>query len=395
MSTIATESYAVKHEVVARLADRYDYDPWRVWILDMQRASLRLPDPPRDLLPADLRDRYRFATLVLQGNGFTFTTSETSSGETATSRIETPYHLSAGPCKNETSALALTYAGVPVSVLQPLDLVEIMGRPSDYYFAFKEPVTRRPLHTYLVVNPFANCAYRCRYCSRLPYFGSAPRTYKATLERTVREVLAAVSSPRSVRFVNIITGSLASAEADIALCQDVIDAFARAGFGHCEYGVYTSSVRTREQMEQLRQSGVVFFTVTVETTTAEARYRLHEARNPKRHMSFDDVVAVIRTAEEIFPCVNTTMMLGYEPADCIKRNFDVLWRETGVTINHYIPRIWSRHQHDLIHPTARTLDYYVDLFAFIERGVNAGRRTVGAFFEGRFGIPQFTLRYRS
>jgi hypothetical protein len=27
--------------------------------------------------------------------------------------------------------------------------------------------------------------------------------------------------------------------------------------------------------------------------------------------------------------------------------------------------------------------------------VNAGRRTVGAFFEGRFGIPQFTLRYRS
>jgi hypothetical protein len=76
---MAPESYELKNELVARLADRYDYDPWRVWIFDMQRASLRLPNPPRDLLPPDLSSCYRFATLVLQGNGFTFTTSETSS----------------------------------------------------------------------------------------------------------------------------------------------------------------------------------------------------------------------------------------------------------------------------------------------------------------------------
>ena len=112
-------------------------------------------------------------------------------------------------------------------------------------------------------------------------------------------------------------------------------------------------------------------------------------------MSFDELVGVIKSAEDIFPCVNTTMMLGYEPADCIKRNFEVLAKETRVTVNHYIPRGWLRRQYDLIHPTARNLDYYVDLFAFIERGVNAGKRTIGAFFEERFGIPQFKLRYRS
>jgi hypothetical protein len=100
-------------------------------------------------------------------------------------------------------------------------------------------------------------------------------------------------------------------------------------------------------------------------------------------------------AEQIFPCVNTTMMLGYEPADDIKRNFEILAHETSVTVNHYIPRIWLRPQYDLLHPAARSLDYYVDLFAFIERDVNAGKKTVGGFFEERFGIPQFRLRYRS
>ena len=279
---IATEAYDVKNGLIARLAERYNYDPWRVRILDMQRASLCLPNPPSQLLPPDLSSRYRFATLVLQGNGFTFTTSETSSSEMPASRVETPYHLMAAPDANAGSTITLTYEGGPLADFQSLDLVEIMGKPSRYYFAFKEPVTGKPIQAYLVLNPFANCAYRCKYCSRLPYFGSAPRTYRTTLQRTVREVLAAVDSPNEVRFVNIITGSLASAEADIALCQDVIETFARAGFGHCEYGVYTSNIRTREQMKLLREKGVVFFTVTVETTTAEARYRLHEPGNPKR-----------------------------------------------------------------------------------------------------------------
>jgi Radical SAM superfamily len=339
---MATEPYDIKSELIARLADQYDYDPWRVWIFDMQRASLRLPNPPPDLLPSDLSLRYRFATLVLQGNGFTFTTSETSSSEMPASRVETPYHLAAVPSANGPSAIAATYEGVPLAVFQSLNLVEIMGKPSAYYFAFKEPTIRKPLHTYLVVNPFENCAYRCKYCSRLPYFGSVPHTYKATLERVVRDVAAAVDSPNEVRFVNIITGSLASADADVALCEDVIDAFARAGFAHCEYGVYSSSICRRPHMERLRRKGVVFFTVTVETTTAEARDRLHEPGNPKRRMSFEDIVEVIKMAEQIFPCVNTTMMLGYEPADDIKRNFEILARETSVTVNHYIPRIWLR-----------------------------------------------------
>jgi hypothetical protein len=86
-------------------------------------------------------------------------------------------------------------------------------------------------------------------------------------------------------------------------------------------------------------------------------------------MSFDEVVRVIKLAAEVFPRVDTAMMLGYEPADRI----EALAQETRVTINHYILDCDdSTTSYDLIHLTARNLDYYVDLFAFIERGVNAG-----------------------
>ena len=61
-------------------------------------------------------------------------------------------------------------------------------------------------------------------------------------------------------------------------------------------------------------------TVTVESTTDEARARLHEPRNPKRTSSLADVIHVLEEAEQVFPYVNTTMMLGYEPAHALKEH---------------------------------------------------------------------------
>lgn len=122
---------------------------------------------------------------------------------------------------------------------------------------------------------------------------------------------------------------------------------------------------------------------------------MHEPKNPKRILSLNDVVHVLREAEQIFPYVNTTMMLGYEPADDLKRNLARIAQMTRTTVNHYIPRIWLKSQYELLHPDARRLEYYVDTSAYIEREVNAGRLSVGSFFAKRFGIEPFKSRYRS
>lgn len=387
---IATEAHEAKTELIQELARKHRYDPWRIRIFDVQRAGVHLENPPPELLPADLRARFFTATTVWQANGFAFTSSETSS----VGQVATPYRAVAAPCHGGRSRIALTYDHQPVADLDELHLVELMGRPSVFYFAFKD-AAGAPLHTYLILNPYESCAYRCRYCSRLPWFGAASHDHRANLAHAVREVRSLVASPEDVRFVNIITGSQASAEGDVAMFRDVIEAFRLAGFACCEFGVYTANVYSRAQMEDLRRMGVVFFTVTVESTTDEARARLHEPRNPKRTSSLADVIHVLEEAERIFPYVNTTMMLGYEPADALKENLARIAQATHATVNHYIPRIWFRSQHELLHEEAGALEYYVDMSAYIEREINAGRRSVGAFFAERFGIVPFQLRYRS
>lgn len=375
---------------IRKLAAEYDYEPWRVRAFDLQREGVHLRNPPESLLPEDLRRRFLAATLVLQANGFTFTASETSS----VGQIETPYRAAASEESDGRIALEVSQGGEPVGEFGRLHLVEVMGRPSDHYFAFKK-ADGTPLPAYLVVNPYENCAFRCRYCSRLPHFARASHAYRENLEQSIREVLAQAGSADRVRFINIITGSQADAEADLEMVEEIVGSFDRAGFNHCEYGVYSSNLRTRAEMERFRRLRVILLTVTVETTTDEARRRLHEPGNPKREMSFEHVLGVIREAERVFPYVNTTMMLGYESADDVVRGFTRLAEQTRSTINHYIPRLWLGSQKALIHPEARTLEYYVKLFAFIERRINAGRRTVASFFEERFGIPPFRVRYRS
>jgi hypothetical protein len=331
----------------------------------------------------------------MQANGFTFTSSETSSPEPARLQLETPYLAWASGQPDGTCDLALTYDGEPVSDFKSLRLVDIMGKPSVYYFAFKDADLGRQMPTYLVLNPYENCAYRCRYCSRLPYFARNGHDYAPNIKRTIAEVQQRIVSPQDVRFINVITGSASTPEGDLNLCRQIVEAFDGAGFGHCEYGFYTANLHTQAELEALRALRVTVLTVTVEVTSLEARLRLHEPGNPKRVFSFEDTLRLIKQAEEIFPYVNTTLMLGYESADTLKCNLDKLARETHTTINHYIPRIWLKSQLDLLHPDAHSLEYYVDLIAFIERNINAGRATIGSFFDKRFGIPQFQLRYRS
>jgi hypothetical protein len=392
--SIAPETYEAKNDLIASLSAKYRYEPWRVRTIDLQRAALALPRPPRHLLSNGAQP-YFFATLVLQSRSFVFTTSEVSSAGEGAGRLHTPYSATMAGVENGADLLSIAYDRLPVAEFPTVQLVEIMGKPSLHYFPFKEAEAGRPLQAYLVVNPYESCAYRCRPCSRLPFLTRVSRTYQENIARIVREVRASVETPAAVKFINIITGSTASAEGDLELYRAVTSAFDRAGFEHCEYGVYTANIQTQVHMEQLRKMRVVFFTVTVETTTSEARQKLHGPWNPKGQMAFDEVVQVIQRAGQVFPYVNTTLILGYDPADKLKWNLERLARETRATVNHYVPRIWVKRQLDLLHPAARNLEYYVDLSAFIERNVNAPKQTVASFFEARFGIPPFKRRYRS
>lgn len=390
---LVTESYSEKEELIHRLADKYTYEPWRVRSFDMQRASVILKSPPVELLPEDLKNNFQFATLIMQGNGFTFTTSETSSIHDGWDVLSTPYsaEILSGPPNYD---LLLTYDDIIVTDFSTLRLREIMGRPTLHYFPFKDKSTGVPLHTYLVINPYEGCAYRCRPCSRLPFFGSANPDYESNISKIVDDIDALVPEKDALKFINIITGSRDCADADIKLYDEVITAFNSKGFSS-EYGVYTPNIHRVADMHLLRDKGIVFFTATMETTTPEARLAFYGRNNPKGKLSFEEILNTLITAESVFPYVNTNIMLGYEPIADVKRNLRTLAEKSTATVNHFIPRIFLKKQFDLIHPSARNLEYYIDMCVFVEREINAGRKSFGAFFEERFGIPKFNLRFRS
>ncbi len=394
MDKFTSETPMIKSDQIEALASKYGFEPWMVQILDMQRCGLKLTNPPRKMLPEELRQRFQFATLTLQAKGFTFTTSELSPGSREANHLDTPYSVTVLPEIQGTVPLSLAYEGLPVDMLDPLRLMKIMGKPSTHYFAYKGS-GGESLPIYLVVNPNEHCAFRCRYCSRLPFLRSPSPGIPGNISATIREVLCSGVAPEEVKFISIITGSTSSPEGDLALCRAVTTAFREMGFEHCEYGFYSSTIQCPADMRLLADMGVIFFTFTIETTTRQARQRLHGPGNPKRNLEFDEIITIIQQAEDIFPHVNTTLMLGYEPAGLIKGNLELLAGKTCATVNHYIPRLWLKGQSELIHPSARNLDYYVDLCAFIEQVVNSRRKTIGSFFKERFGIPTFRLRYRS
>jgi len=347
------------------------------------------------MLPQGSDTALNYITLVMQANGFTFTTSELASPGGLSQKLTSPYGIERSYLDSDNSSLIITYDSNPIREFGSIYLREVMGKPSAYYFPYKDARSGQPLSFYLIVNPYENCAFRCKYCSRLPYFKIPAPSIQGNIQLIISNVLAFVQDPNKVKFINIITGTFPSPEQELTLAKDVIAAFYKAGFVESEFGVYTSQIYSRHHFEKLRELGVIFFTVTLEATSSDARSRLHAPQNPKRSRSFEQTLDTIRAAEEVFPFVNTTMLVGYEKADEIKRNLERLAKRTRSTVNHYIPRIWLASQLDLLHPSANNLKYFVDLFNFIERDVNAGRMTSNQFFEERFLIPRFSMRYRS
>ncbi len=148
---VADESFHTKQDLVARLADKYGYSEQKVRFLDMERSSVHLRNPPPGMVPPELQRKFKHATLVLQGDGYTFTTNETTAVPNDYG-IVTPYEITVqvGP----EHVVDLTYDGVSVTDFQVLRLIEIMGKPSTFYFSFKDKKTGKPLPTYLIVLMF-------------------------------------------------------------------------------------------------------------------------------------------------------------------------------------------------------------------------------------------------
>ncbi len=134
MSKFVSAGFTANNQLIEELAHKYAFHPWQVRLFDMQRSSLRLVNPPDVLLPDELKVHFQYATLTLQANGFTFTASETSPNGHGEQQISSPYSVEVRPYLDEKYNLHLNYNHQPVDDFQSLRLVEIMGKPSVYYF---------------------------------------------------------------------------------------------------------------------------------------------------------------------------------------------------------------------------------------------------------------------
>jgi len=144
---IVKESFDQSSEQIAALALQYGYDAWRVRGFDIQHASAHLVNPPKEFLPMN------FATLIMQGNRYTFTSSEKPSLADQEARIVTPYSIVLDKGEGLPREGQLFYEGRPLSDFEKFRLIEIMFEPSPWYFAFKD-TQGNPVPKYLIVNPY-------------------------------------------------------------------------------------------------------------------------------------------------------------------------------------------------------------------------------------------------
>ncbi len=93
MRRTVSDSYAEINRQILELADAYRYEPWRVRIIDMQRASVQFPNPPVAIVPKCSNTDINYFTLVMQANGFTFTTSELTSIGSLSHKLTSPYGI--------------------------------------------------------------------------------------------------------------------------------------------------------------------------------------------------------------------------------------------------------------------------------------------------------------
>ncbi len=354
MIKTVNEDYQTKQRQVEDLSRTYDIEPQKVWVIDMQRASVNLRDPPRELLPKDLKNKFQFATLVMESKGVKFTTSETSVSQS----LFTPYDVIS--TKNE-ERFDLEYDNIPIP-FEGLKLLEIFGSPPLYYFPLKYNKENRNGFAHLIVNPYEDCSKRCKPCARLPHFKERCGNEEENLSYIADGVFNLVGSSEDIKLVQISTGSTINAESDLKLYEKIISFFNNKGFSNCDYSVSSSNIEEKKHMLLLKEMGVTHFIPKVETTSLESTALFSTQKRP-----LSEVIDMLNIAEDIFPYISINIMLGYEDKEQLKQNLEKIAEETNITIKYCIPRIYSEDQLNILHPSAKNLEYFVELCKFIEK----------------------------
>src|SRR5688500_5424286 len=92
---IATGSFQESADKIHKCASRYNYDAWRVRVMDAQRSSVHFVNS-HGKTAAQLAS----ATQIYQANGYSFTTAYNAGVGDQTARIVTPYVLMVGGDKD-------------------------------------------------------------------------------------------------------------------------------------------------------------------------------------------------------------------------------------------------------------------------------------------------------
>jgi hypothetical protein len=358
---ISTESFEESAAKIDNCATRYGYDTWRVRAMDAQRSSVHFINSI-----GKTAAQLESATLIFQGNSYSFTTAHNARLGDHGARIVTPYSLSVDGVKDtplRKRSAQLFYEGRPIHDFDSLRLYDIMEAVSLWYFERKDS-DGTPLPEKVFVNPVLGCALRCKTCSRLSFLNK-PREYLQNIEVITDEISSQVENRDDVKVVNISTGTLPTPEEDLEVFKAIIVGFRRKEFHRARFSIQTSTVFDDSQLLQLRALGVDRFSVTMDGTSDEVLRTLYRGKGVG---TIDGYLEMVKKLETQFQKVAVHMILGNDSCDTIKRTAERLAKQSRAAIHHYIPRIFLPNQYLMLHSDIirMGLEYYVGLIRFID-----------------------------
>src|ERR1039458_5126929 len=263
--------------------------------MDAQRASVHFVDTLEEA------GALESATLVLQANGFAFTTAQNAALRDRSAEIVSPYSLTVDGSKDtplRRRSAQLFYEDQLIFEFDVLRLCEIMSAPSLWYFERKDS-DGNPLPEKVFVNPVVNCAFRCKPCSRLSFL-NGHRGYLENIERMMAEISAQVPNRDELQVVNVSTGSLPTAKEDFEVFKAIIESFRRKEFHRARFSIATSSLFDDSQLRQLKGLGVERLSVTMDGTSDDVLAKLYHGKGRGTVTGYSEM---IKRVEGLFSLV--------------------------------------------------------------------------------------------
>lgn len=359
---IAKESYIQSQEIIEELALKYDYPPWRVRVMDAQRASVNFVNSLKIS-----ESKLNSATMLNQANGYSFTTAHNSSLNDKNAKIVTPYSITVDGVDDNVPlrkrSAQLLYENEPIIAFDSFRLYDIMSAVSLWYFERRQ-YDGTPLPEKVFVNPALGCSLRCKSCSRIKFLNK-PMEYETNINDIVNQISSQIKEKDDLKVVNISTGTFASVEEDYNLFIDIIECFRRKGFVKARFSIQSSTKFNIEQLSNFRKLGVDRYSVTMDGTSDNV---LNSIYRGKGYNSIDGYSDFIKKMEDIFPKVGVHIILGHDSKDQIKRVTERLANQGKAALHHYIPRIFIPSQYNILNSEAieEGLKYYVELKRFID-----------------------------